>query len=343
MRNLVFCLLALAIISCKNEPMDYVKLSGHITDKNSDSVVIRNKNYSKTIRVNEDGTFSDTLKVDTGIYSLYDGGESTSIFLKNGFDINISLDTKMFDETITYTGNGAEHSNFLAKNALLQEELLDLDALMVMDSVNQQAKFAEIEKELVAFCNSAEEIDTAITNRTLSRIDPLLNSYKRYIADDLALKRQFPKGADSPTFEGYENFNGESTSLSDLKGKYVYVDVWATWCGPCKVEIPSLKKVASIYKDKNIEFVSISVDDDRRHGGSWEKANESWKKMVEEKELSGVQLYSPKGWQSEFIRDYKINSIPRFILIDPEGKVVSASAPRPSSEELLRLFEEENI
>jgi thiol-disulfide isomerase/thioredoxin len=249
----------------------------------------------------------------------------------------------MFDETISYTGNGAEHSNFLAQKSLLQEKLLDLDALMELDSVTREETFVSIKNELTEFYNSAPNIDTSIVNSSLSSIDPIINSYKMYIEEDLALKRQLPKGADSPVFEGYENFDGNVTSLSDLKGKYVYVDVWATWCGPCKAEIPSLKKVESMYHGKNIAFVSISIDDDRRHGGSWETAHTNWKKMVEEKELGGIQLFSPKGWKSEFIQDFKINGIPRFILIDPDGKIVSASAPRPSSDELIALFNEENI
>ena len=343
MKKIIFILFALAIFSCKNEPADYVMLSGKITDKNSDSVVISNRDYSKTIKVNEDGTFSDTLKLEPGVYSLYDGRESTSLFLKNGFVIDISLDTKMFDETVTYTGIGAEHSNFLAQNALLQEELFDLDELIALDSINREAKFQSIEKELADFYNASDNIDTSVVNRSINRIDPTITSYKRYIASVEELKRQLPKGTLSPVFEEYENFDGSTTSLSDLKGKYVYIDVWATWCGPCKAEIPSLKKVESMYHDKNISFVSLSVDDDRRHGGSWEKAHASWKQMVEEKELGGIQLYSPKGWKADFIQDFKINSIPRFILIDPEGKIVDASAPRPSSDELIKLFEEENI
>ncbi len=65
--------------------------------------------------------------------------------------------------------------------------------------------------------------------------------------------------------------------------------------------------------------------------------------MVEEKELGGIQLFAPKGWKSDFVTDYRINGIPRFILIDPAGNIVSASAPRPSSDELIKLFDEENI
>jgi len=336
-------MVALAIGSCKTEPKDYVSISGNITDKNSDSVVIKSRTYSKTIPVNEDGSFIDTLKVETGEYSFYDGGESAAVFLKNGFDIAMTLDTKMFDETIKFTGNGAEHSNFLAEKSLLQERLLDLDELMGLDSVAREEKFASIKDELTTFYNSDKNIDTSVVNGSLKSIDPTLNSYRRYINQDLAMKRDLPKGAPSPSFVDYENITGEKTSLADLKGKYVYIDVWATWCGPCKAEIPSLKKVEKQYHGKNIAFVSMSIDDDRSHGGSWEKANEDWKKMVNEKELGGIQIFAPKGWQSEFVQNYKINGIPRFILVDPNGNIVSASAPRPSSSELIKLFDEENI
>lgn len=343
MRKIAYFMVALAIASCKNEPKDYVSLSGNITDKNSDSVVIRSRNYSKTIPVNEDGSFRDTLKIETGQYTFYDGGESASVFLKNGFDLVITLDTKMFDETIKFSGNGAEHSNFLAQKSLLQERLLDLDELMALDSVTREEKFMSIKDELTSFYNSDQSIDTSVVNSSLKSIDPMLNSYRRYINADLAMKRDLPKGTPSPLFIDYENITGEKTSLSDLKGKYVYIDVWATWCGPCKAEIPSLKKIEKQYHGKNIAFVSMSIDDDRSHGGSWEKANEDWKKMVAEKELGGIQIFAPKGWKSEFVQDYRINGIPRFILVDPEGNIVSASAPRPSSEALIKLFEEENI
>ena len=93
MRKLIYLFAIILVASCTTEPKDYVTFSGTITDKSSDSVVLRTRTYSKTIAVNADGTFSDTLKVETGVYSLYDGNESTSVFLKNGFDIQVTLST----------------------------------------------------------------------------------------------------------------------------------------------------------------------------------------------------------------------------------------------------------
>jgi len=143
------------------------------------------------------------------------------------------------------------------------------------------------------------------------------------------------KGNDSPKFTDYENNAGSKTSLDDLKGKYTYIDVWATWCGPCIAEIPSLKKVEKKYHNKNIAFVSISIDREKDH--------EKWKKMILDKELGGIQLFADNNWQSKFIEDYLIKGIPRFILIDPAGKIISSNAPRPSEEKLVSLFDELKI
>lgn len=338
MKKTIFILITLAVFSCEKEPKDYVTFSGVITDKNSDSLVIRTRDYSKTIKVNPDGTFNDTLKVETGVFNLFDGSESTYVFLKNGYDINLTLDTKMFDESVKYTGMGSENSNFLAEKSIIEEKLLDQDKLARLDLAGLESEMESIKKQLNEFYNSKQEIDTFLTKSANKNLEPMLNMYKNYFKSSLELKEQLAKGNASPAFENYENYNGGQTSLKDLAGKYVYVDVWATWCGPCKAEIPFLKKVVAAYHGKNIQFVSISIDDDRSHGGSWEKAKEDWKAMVNEKELGGMQLFAPNGWQSQFVLDYKINGIPRFLLIDPNGNIVSPDAPRPSSEGLIELL-----
>ena len=143
------------------------------------------------------------------------------------------------------------------------------------------------------------------------------------------------KGQPSPKFVNYENYAGGTTSLDDLNGKFVYVDVWATWCGPCKAEIPFLKEVEKQYHGKNIEFVSLSVDKAADH--------DKWKAMIAEKELGGIQVFADKSWESDFVQDYLIKGIPRFILIDPQGNIVSSNAPRPSSPKLIEMFNENKI
>ena len=148
--------------------------------------------------------------------------------------------------------------------------------------------------------------------------------------------KKMGKGNPSPKFENYIAFKGGKKSLDSFKGKYVYIDVWATWCRPCIREIPFLQSLEKEYHTKNIEFVSISTDEARRSGGSWEAAEKKWRNFVKEKQMSGVQLWS--GEDFNFQQAYQINAIPRFILIDPDGNIVAANAPRPSDPKLKTLF-----
>lgn len=155
------------------------------------------------------------------------------------------------------------------------------------------------------------------------------------IDEDYKKLKALAKGSPSPKFVDYENNAGGNTSLDDLKGKYVYIDVWATWCGPCIREIPSLKKLEKEYHGRNIDFVSISIDKMKDHG--------KWGEMIKTKELGGVQLFADNDWNSKFIKDYMIKGIPRFILLDPEGNIVSSNAARPSNKKLTTLFDELKI
>ena len=137
-----------------------------------------------------------------------------------------------------------------------------------------------------------------------------------------------PKAGEQAVDFTYPDMDGNEVSLSSLQGKLVYVDIWATWCGPCLGEIPLLKELEKDYHDKDITFLSVSVDTDK----------EAWMKMVEEDQLGGVQLWAD-GW-SQITKDYAVFGIPRFLLISEEGKVISNDAPRPSSPDIRELFDE---
>lgn len=131
------------------------------------------------------------------------------------------------------------------------------------------------------------------------------------------MKGQAVLSADAP----YQTVDGKTVSLKDLKGKYLFIDVWATWCGPCRQEIPSLQKLEQKYKGRNIEFVSISIDN----------TVAPWIKMVKNDNMTGLQLWG--GPNAPICKDYGITEIPRFILIDPEGNMVDSNMSRPSAPE----------
>ena len=90
---------------------------------------------------------------------------------------------------------------------LVNENLLDLDGLISLDSVVREEKLGSIKDELTNFYSADQSIDTSVVNNSLKSLDPMLNSYRRYLNDDLAMKRALPKGASSPSFNEYENFS----------------------------------------------------------------------------------------------------------------------------------------
>lgn len=122
----------------------------------------------------------------------------------------------------------------------------------------------------------------------------------------------------APEF-AFNSIDGSKVALEDLRGKIVYVDIWATWCRPCIMQIPALKEVEEMYKGKDVQFVSVSVDNERQ--------KDKWSSMVKEKELGGLQLFA--GSDMKFHNDYRISTIPKFLLIGKEGELISGDAPRP--------------
>ncbi|ASO06422.1 TlpA family protein disulfide reductase [Arenibacter algicola] len=149
--------------------------------------------------------------------------------------------------------------------------------------------------------------------------------YKTKVTEKYQQFKKISKGEVSPDFELYD-INNDLVSLADLKGKPVYIDLWATWCMPCIAEIPALKDLEKKFKE--IQFVSICKSDTK----------ERWTKMVAEKDLKGIQLFAPND-DIEFIQKYMIQGIPRFILLDTEGKIIDSNAKRPSDARLIEQLE----
>ena len=151
---------------------------------------------------------------------------------------------------------------------------------------------------------------------------------RRDIEDKHTAWDKVSKGKALPEFT-FSDIAGKQVKLSDFHGKYVLIDCWATWCGPCKAQLPHLEKVEKRYADKNIVFVSISSDKDRQ----------KWVDMVTEKKMGGVQLNEPRV-DCEFFTLFQVNGIPRFILLAPDGTVYDAHLPRPSDPALSALLDQ---
>jgi thiol-disulfide isomerase/thioredoxin len=301
---------------------NFVTFEANISNRNGDVIkIINNGKVVKIINVSENGIFKDTLVVNGGRSRMSDGVETTELFLKSGYDLKLKMNAKQFDETIVYTGKGSLENNILAQRILADEKLYDESALKLDDAAFNKLIVEKKERDLARLNNKKLDPDfVKIETENGMHAIGEISEYRKQAQQFLKMNNK-----PSPDFD-YVNYKGGKTKLSDLKGKYVYIDLWATWCGPCRAEIPFLQKIEEKYHGKNIEFVSVSID----------KANdnEKWKKFVTDKNLGGIQLFADKDWESDFIKAYGVSGIPRFILIDPKGNVLEADAPRPSDSAL---------
>jgi len=143
--------------------------------------------------------------------------------------------------------------------------------------------------------------------------------YRKLVNDKYIKYAIIDDGGIAPDFQGVTR-DGRMVSLSDFEGKYVYIDVWATWCGPCKHELPYFEQLKEEYRGRNIEFVSVSID----------KSRFAWENMVREKNMQGHQLFVNGDFDSNFAGLYSIKAVPQFILIDPQGQIINLTARHPS-------------
>jgi len=140
---------------------------------------------------------------------------------------------------------------------------------------------------------------------------------ERKISNQVDSTKVLSEGAICPNFQ-FVDFDDVKMSLSSLRGKYVFIDVWASWCYPCRKEYPYLKELEAKMKDCNIVFLGISIDQT-----SWR-----WKGAITGIQMTGLQWLDQSG---AFGKSFGIDKIPRFILIAPNGRVVNDNMTRPSS------------
>lgn len=236
-------------------------------------------------------------------------------------------DEQLFYQARSYRDQLIHKLSKIPKNQYGQKLAPDAEAVAVLKIVDEKIQ-SDLIKSFVkgnfglSYLNSgkdAHRVDSIYKMLQQLRLAPYIKEqidvqYKNY-----AKLKLDPSSLDF----AYKTVDDKVITLKSLRGKYVYIDLWATWCMPCKAEIPALQKLEKEFHGKNIHFVSISVDK--------LKDKQTWINYVKEQQLTGIQIMADKDFSSDFIQAFQVTSIPRFILLAPDGKIISANADRPSN------------
>jgi peroxiredoxin len=161
--------------------------------------------------------------------------------------------------------------------------------------INPEQDFAFADSMTAIFEKSMPE--SPYTKSLLTRLGALRNVAVGQAAPDITLP--------SP--------DGKNVSLSSLRGKYVLIDFWASWCGPCRQENPNVVRMYNKYKDKGFEIFGVSLDESR----------DKWLKAIAMDKLTWPHVSDLKGWSSAAAQAYNIQAIPQTLLLDKEGKIIA--------------------
>ena len=239
------------------------------------------------------------------------------------FYSNMTSEARLDDEVILDMPEGfrllrfyVSHAARLAGKGVLKNDL---------DVVVSQCLKGELAVERISMQRSVYEL-----KKMMKDYAPFLSEEQSAEAESYLKKLEEQNARQRTVDFSFPDVNGKIVSLSDFQGKIVLLDIWATWCGPCREQLPYLKKLEEEMQGTDLVVIGVSTD--------VRKDYDKWEKMVESGEVAGIQLFADGGRQLK--ADYKVNGIPRFIVFDRQGKVYEVNAPRPSDPGLKELLNE---
>ncbi len=211
------------------------------------------------------------------------------------------------------------HEDVLDKKRVIPNLLKDRANELKHDELRERYVLSELNK-LVISQNIflLDEVANNITpfvksNEGKEQLETMKSTINKLVLREM-------RGKDAFEFK-FADTDGKMVKMSDFRGKYVFIDVWATWCAPCNINIPYLNKIEEELEGKNIAFVSISIDKPEQR--------QKWIDFLNKTHIGGTALIANNAFKDDMCKYYGINAIPRFMLIDPNGKIISAHCRQP--------------
>ena len=308
-RLVATALVALMLASCQEAPKGYV-INGEVTGRTEGKVYLksfRNKMFFDVDTAElKEGKFTFKGEVDQPLLfglATEDMNYPVQFFVENtNMDVRISND----GETITVR-NSPVNTIFQENAEKVFEEGYDIDSLITKYPASPAAAF-------YLYRYFTYQLPQDELKATRAKISSELAGCP-YVKDLDGIIKQLENvqiGKVAPEFS-LPDTAGVSVSLSDFRGKYVLLDFWASWCPPCRAEMPNLVKAYKDYKDKGFDIVGISLDS---------KAD-AWAKGVKDLNITWTQLSDLKGWQNSGAALYGVNSIPHTVLVDKDGTIIA--------------------
>lgn len=259
----------------------------------------------------------------------YKGGDSISTASVTGSPVNI--DEASYEAEVLSIGQRKEDSvNAVFRDASETHRKDSLFRRQLFDCFKAEIK----ERDSLTLVWIGHHPDSYISvvqlraiagkNIDVSKIEPLFNGLSAEVrasvtgqdfAEAINAARYTSIGAIAPDFTE-EDTGGRAVKLSDFKGKYVLLDFWASWCGPCRAENPNVVKAYNKYKDKNFTVLGVSLD------GPGPAKKSVWLAAINKDGLTWTQVSDLKAWNNAAAKEYSIRAIPQNFLIDPSGRIV---------------------